>query len=389
MTSCLTYFDNSATTFPKPAAVAQAMTRYLLEEGGSYGRSSHARAFRASAVVERCRERLAQLMDISQVEHLCFTNNATHAANVILQGIDFAGSEAVTRAEVLISPLEHNAIARPLAQLEGCGLITVRQLPAGVDGVVQPDLIASVLTENTRLVIVNHQSNVNGAIQPLAKIRQAIGQIPLMADVSQSLGKLPVRVDEWGIDYLMFTGHKGLFGPPGTGGLFIRQPDTVKPLHLGGTGSNSEHLTMPEIMPDRFEAGTPNMVGIYGLLAALDNVPEPQHSRSDFFALMAAIEALPGYRIQRTENQDAQGEVISLLHDCIDAATLSWKLEKEFGIETRSGLHCAPLAHQFLNSFPDGTCRLSPSPLHTTADFDYLITALAAISRQSTRESRV
>ena len=385
MTSRLAYFDNSATTFPKPAAVAQAMTRYLLEDGGSYGRSSHARAFRASAVVERCRERLAQLMDISQVEHLCFTNNATHAANVILQGIDFASTETVTKAEVLISPLEHNAIARPLAQLEDQGLITVRQLPASADGVVQPDRIAPLLTDNTRLVIVNHQSNVNGAIQPLAQVKQAIGQIPLLADVSQSLGKVPVQVDEWGIDYLIFTGHKGLFGPPGTGGLFMRQPDTVQPLHLGGTGSNSEHLAMPESMPDRFEAGTPNMVGIYGLLAALDNAPEPQHSRSDFLALMAAIEALPGYRIQRTENPDAQGEVISLRHDCIDAATLSWQLEKTFGIETRPGLHCAPLAHRFLNSFPDGTCRLSPSPLHTTADFDYLVTALAAITGESGR----
>lgn len=385
MTSRLTYFDNSATTFPKPAAVAQAMTRYLLEDGGSYGRSSHARAFRASAVVERCRERLAQLMDISQVEHLCFTNNATHAANVILQGIDFATPETVTKAEVLISPLEHNAIARPLAQLEKQGLITVRQLPAGTDGVIQPDLIAPLVTDNTRLVIVNHQSNVNGAVQPLAQVKQAIGPIPLLADVSQSLGKLPVQVDEWGIDYLIFTGHKGLFGPPGTGGMFIRQPDTVQPLHLGGTGSNSEHLAMPESMPDRFEAGTPNMVGIYGLLAALENSPEPQHSRSDFFALMEAIEALPGYRIQRTENRDAQGEVISLLHDCIDAATLSWKLEKAFAIETRPGLHCAPLAHQFLHSFPEGTCRLSPSPLHTTADFDYLITALAAITGERGR----
>lgn len=377
----LTYFDNSATSFPKPVAVAQAMTRYLLEEGGSYGRSSHARAFRASAVVEDCRERLAQLMDIAQVEHLCFANNATHAANVILQGLDFTMSEASAKAEVLISPLEHNAIARPLAKLEESGLITVRHLPAGTDGVVQPEQIASLLTDSTRLIVVNHQSNVNGAIQPLAQIKQVIGRIPLLADVSQSLGKVPVCVDEWGIDYLIFTGHKGLFGPPGTGGLFIRQPANVQPLHLGGTGSNSEHLAMPETMPDRFEAGTPNMVGIYGLLAALENKPEPQHSRSDFFALLDAIESLPGYRIQRTENRDNQGDVISLLHDTIDSATLSWQLEKEFGIETRPGLHCAPLAHKYLHSFPGGTCRLSPSLLHTTADFDYLVTALASITR--------
>ena len=372
----LTYFDNSATSFPKPEAVAAAITHYLTEVGGNYGRSSHSRVFQASSVVENCRELLAELMGIKQVENLCFANNATHASNVLLRGLDFPKG-----SEVLISPLEHNAVARPLQCLADNGAITIKYLPAGKDGRIQASNIASVMTENTRLVIVNHQSNVNGLIQPLHEVRAAIGETPLMVDASQSLGKSPLCVDEWGIDYLIFTGHKGLFGPTGTGGFYIRDPDTVQPLHLGGTGSNSEHLTMPEVMPDRFEAGTPNIAGIYGLLAALKNPPQVLHTRDDFFALMDAIETIPGYSIQRASNPDDQGEVISLSHLSMDSGTLSWLLEKEFRIDSRSGLHCAPLAHQHLGSFPKGTCRLSPSPMHTTKDFDYLVNALSSISR--------
>lgn len=373
----LTYFDNSATSFPKPVAVAQAMTRYLTEVGGSYGRSSHSRAFESSSIVEECRERLAEMMCIERVENLCFANNATHAANVILQGLEFPKS-----SEVLISPLEHNAIARPLKMLEDSGQITIKYLPAGIDGRIQPENITSLLNENTRLVVVNHQSNVNGVIQPLEQIKAALGDIALMVDASQSLGKYPLCVDSWHIDYLVFTGHKGLFGPTGTGGFYIRQPKTVKPLHLGGTGSNSENLDMPTVMPDRFEAGTPNVAGIYGLFAALENCPESQHTRKEFFELMNAIEAIPGYRIQRTGNPDDQGEVISLSHADIDSGTLSWLLEKQFGIDSRSGLHCAPLAHQYLGSFPEGTCRLSPSPMHTPEDFHYLVNALHSIAQE-------
>ena len=373
----LTYFDNSATAFPRPVEVAQAMTRYLMEVGGNYGRSSHSRAFEASSVVEECREKLAEIMGIERVENLCFANNATHAANVIIQGLSFARG-----AEVLISPLEHNAIARPLKILEEQGKLTIKFLPAARDGLVDVELIPEHLNSNTQLVLVNHQSNVNGVIQPIQAIKQKIGDIPLLVDASQSLGKYPVCVDYWNIDYLVFTGHKGLLGPTGTGGFYIRRPETVTPLHYGGTGSNSENLNMPKVMPDRFEAGTPNIAGIYGLLAALENPPEPCHSRDEFLQLLAAINDFDGYHIQQTEDAEYQGEVISLTHDRIDCSTLSWLLEKQFQIDSRSGLHCAPLAHRHLGSFPDGTCRLSTSPMHTADDFRYLLNALATISRE-------
>ena len=375
----LTYFDNSATSFPKPAEVAQAMTRYLMEMGGNYGRSSHSRAFESSSIVEECREKLAGIMGIERVENLCFANNATHAANVIIRGLSFAEG-----AEVLISPLEHNAIARPLKMLEEQGKITIKFLPAAKDGLVEIDRIQQHLNSHTQLVVINHQSNVNGIIQPVEKIKQRIGDIPLLLDVSQSLGKYPVCVDYWQVDYLVFTGHKGLLGPTGTGGLYIRKPQTVTPLHYGGTGSNSENLEMPGVMPDRFEAGTPNIAGIYGLLAALEHPVEPAHTREEFLQLLAAINDLEGYSMQLAGNPENQGEVISLTHNRIDCSTLSWLLEKQFQIDSRSGLHCAPLAHRHLGSYPDGTCRLSTSPMHSAEDFQYLLNALATISREHT-----
>ncbi|UYM17729.1 aminotransferase class V-fold PLP-dependent enzyme [Endozoicomonas euniceicola] len=373
----LTYFDNSATSYPKPVEVMEAISHYLTEMGGSYGRSSHARAFESSSVVEACREKLAGLLDIEQVENLCFASNATHAANTILQGFSFPEG-----AEVLISPLEHNAVARPLAMLEQQGQISLKTLPAGRDGRVIPEQISDLVNSRTTLVVVNHQSNVNGVIQPVADIKAVVGNVPVLVDASQSLGKYPVHVDQWGIDYLIFTGHKALLGPTGTGGFYIREPHTIKPLLLGGTGSNSEHLEMPTVMPDRFEAGTPNIAGIFGLFAALEHPPKPRHSREDFLMLLEGIQAIDGFIVNRAIDSETQGEVISLTHTDLDAGTLSWRLEKQFGISTRSGLHCAPLAHQHLGTYPEGTCRLSPSVYHSPDDFAYLLGALKSITME-------
>ena len=373
----LTYFDNSATSYPKPVEVMEAISHYLKEMGGSYGRSSHVRAFESSSVVEACREKLAGLLDIEQVENLCFASNATHAANTILQGFSFPEG-----AEVLVSPLEHNAVVRPLAMLEQQGRISLKTLPAGRDGRVIPEQISDLVNSRTALVVVNHQSNVNGVIQPVAGIKEVVGKVPVLVDASQSLGKYPVHVDQWGIDYLIFTGHKALLGPTGTGGFYIREPHTIKPLLLGGTGSNSEHLEMPTVMPDRFEAGTPNIAGIFGLFAALEHPPKPRHSREDFLRLLEGIQAIDGLTVNRAIDPETQGEVISLTHTDLDAGTLSWRLEKQFGISTRSGLHCAPLAHQHLGTFPEGTCRLSPSVYHSPDDFAYLLGALRSITME-------
>lgn len=370
----LTYFDNSATSFPKPPEVAAAVSRYLSEIGGSYGRGASGRSFTVAKTIEQCRDGLAQELGVRKSEQVCFTANATQAANTIINGLDLEG------ARVLISPMEHNAITRPLEALRQAGKITLELLPAHQDGTIAIE--QATIPDDTRLVIINHQSNVNGVTQP-AQVLQALAQkAPLLLDASQSLGKLPFDIDLWGVDFVVFTGHKGLMGPTGTGGFWARHPENIQPLLLGGTGSNSEHFAMPETLPDRFEAGTPNIAGLFGLNAALANRPEPGCSRQCFHELLAAIRAIPAFRLYAADNLQQQGSVFSLTHTVLDSAELSWKLDTEFAIETRPGLHCAPLAHRHLGTNPHGTCRISLSPYHTSDDLGYLLESLEKLASQ-------
>ncbi|BDD12324.1 cysteine desulfurase (plasmid) [Fulvitalea axinellae] len=371
--NALTYFDNAATSFPKPVAVASAITEYLTETGGTYGRSAHGRAFRVSAEVEACRDALADALGTETPECVSFAHNATHASNLLLRGLNLKGT-------VWHSPMEHNAIMRPLEYLRKKRRIQLRELPAGSDGKIQLDKL-DLIGKDTALVVVNHQSNVNGVIQPLREIKKAIGETPILVDASQSLGNSPVKTDEWELDYVIFTGHKSLLGPTGTGGFFARHSDLPEPLLFGGTGSQSDSLDMPAFAPDKFEAGTPNVAGIFGLLGALQNRPEPEHTPDDFRKLLEEIEDLPQYEIYRAKSLLDQGETFSLRHRSIDVSELNARLYHDFGIETRSGLHCAPMAHRFLGTFPQGTCRVSLSPYHRPDDLAYLLDALKRIEK--------
>lgn len=364
------YFDNCSTSFPKPEAVATETVRYLTEVGGNYGRSSYSRVLEVSRTVETCRDELAELLHCADSDQVAFAQNATHAANTILQGLDLNG------AHILISPMEHNAIARILNALQEQGKITFETLPAGKDGRVDIAQIPDMIRDNTKLVIVNHASNVNGVIQPIKEIKEAIGAIPFMVDGAQSFGKERIMVEEWGIDYLAFTGHKALLGPTGTGGFYARNPELIRPLLYGGTGSRSESLEMPDFLPDRFQAGTPNIAGIYGLLAALENRPEPQHSSSDFKQLLDQIREIEGITLWCADDFENQCEVFSITHRDLNSSELSWRLFQDHSIETRPGLHCAPLAHETLGTMPVGTCRISLSPYHTKEDLDYLVDCL-------------
>ena len=277
------YFDNAATSFPKPAAVGEAVLRYLNEVGGPYGRSSYPRALEVSRTIEALRDRLAASFGLARAETLVFMPNATTAINTVLHGLLRGGGR------VLTSPLEHNAVMRPLAALAARSGVTFGVLPAHPDGKVDVARLAEALTPDVSLVVVNHQSNVNGLIQPLPEIREALGAVPLLVDASQSAGSIPIRFDAWRLDYLAFTGHKGLLGPTVTSGLCLRDPAALEPLIQGGTGSTSASYDMPDFAPDRFEAGTGNLAGLFGLLAALDHRPAPQHSRQDFLALVEGL----------------------------------------------------------------------------------------------------
>lgn len=367
------YFDNSATSFPKPPQVAVTMARYLDELGGPYGRSAYRRALEVSRNVERARDRLAAEFGIGRAEYLMFQPNATVGLNLVLQGLLRPGDE------VLVSPLEHNAVMRPLAAMKRLRGINWRVLPADSDGLVRVENLPGMLTPQTRLVVINHQSNVNGLIQPLREIRAAAGDVPILVDAAQSSGATELRVDDWKLDYLAFTGHKSLLGPTGTGGVFVRHPQNIEPLVYGGTGSVSESTGMPEFAPDIFEAGTGNIAGIFGLLAAVENAPPPRHTQSEFLAFIDAMAFLPGIRLLRAANPECQGNLFSFRHENLDPAEIATRLNDRFGIEVRAGLHCAPLAHQTLDTFPGGTVRLSPSRLHCAADFEQVLRALREI----------
>lgn len=374
-----TYFDNSSTSFPKPAAVAERMSDYLIHEGGTYGRAAYPRIVSATAKVEACRDALAGLLGVEEVEKVFFTSGATSGINAVLKTC-----WTIRTVKINVSPLEHNAVMRVLEGMKMTHMLQVRVLPGLPDGTVDLDKMRKLPFSKGEYFVINHQSNVNGVIQPIREIADFCytdDSHLIYIDASQSLGCIPIRADEWNLDSVFFSGHKGLLGPTGIGGFFDRYTEKESLYKHGGTGSNSESFDMPEALPDRFEAGTPNIVGIVGLLAAIEEKPEPAHTKADFLSMMDELERLPGIRLYRALDSERQGEVFSFVTDRLSPSAVADALYAKHGVEVRSGLHCAPLAHQTLGTFPTGTVRISPSPYHTPADFEYLVKAIADVCR--------
>ena len=369
------YFDNAATSFPKPKSVGKEMLEYIDKIGGSYGRSYYPNALKVANVVENVRDRLALLLNVKNVENVLFAPNATFGINTILNGL------SLKNCEILISPMEHNAVMRPLIRLRDEFNISIKHLPVERDGMILIEKIKSVLSKKISLVIINHQSNVNGIIQPIKRIKEEIGEIPLLVDLAQSLGEVKIDLDGWNIDFAAFTGHKGLLGPTGTGGFYIKNPKPIKPFSIGGTGSNSESFDYPEYMPDKFESGTPNIAGIFGMLGALRERPEEKHSHQDFLDFIENIRNMGGYKIYSAVNGKKQGRVFSINSKYMSCSELCHILSKKYKIATRAGLHCAPLAHKTLKTYPNGTLRISPSVYHVTEDFEYVLKALYEIKK--------
>src|SRR5690554_1821589 len=367
------YFDNAATSFPKPKEVSLYMSDYIAKQGGTYGRSAYPRAFEASVKVESLREELMSFLGTKNSSQIFFTFNATVGLNTLLFGMDLHD------CHILTSPLEHNATMRPLSKLAKEKNITFDYLPHGSDGKIDASKIDSVLKSSTRLIIINHQSNINGVIQPVQKIKAASGRIPVLLDLDQSAGHCDIELDNWDIDFAAFTGHKGLLGPTGTGGIYIKDPDKIEPLIYGGTGSNSDSFEMPSFIPDKYEAGTPNVAGLTGLLGALENRPVPLHTHEDFIELLDKISSIPQLTIFKAKNSNNQGPVFSINHCDYSCSEMAQILYDKYMIETRSGLHCAPLAHKTLGTFPSGTVRFALSVYHTKDDFDYLLSALRSL----------
>ncbi len=374
------YLDNAATTFPKPESVFKAMDHFSRDIGGNPGRSGHHRSLEAGRAVLRARDALAILLGVSNPSCVVLTKNATEALNIAIKGILGEGGHAV------VSCMEHNSVWRPLEGLGPRG-VTYSIVPCREDGRVDVAAAAEAITPKTRLLIFMHASNVVGTLLPVADLA-ALGRergIPLLVDAAQTAGCYPIHVERMGIDLLAFTGHKELFGPQGTGGLYIAEGLELAPLLEGGTGSNSRDPHQPDFLPDRFEAGTPNGVGLAGLHAGVEFVLAEgldrirSHAQELTARLLEGLRAMGHITVYGTADVADRVGIASFNVEGYDSSEVASLLDERFGICVRSGLHCAPLAHRSLGTLERGTVRASISYLSSPDDIDYLLDCLRTL----------
>jgi cysteine desulfurase / selenocysteine lyase len=392
------YLDNAATSFPKPPGVYEAMLRYGQQIGGTAGRGTYFEAAEGARLIRQCRRRLCTLINGEDPEHVIFTLNTTDALNLAIKGIAAARQRRGRSAHLITTVMDHNSVLRPFNRLagEGCEWTCVDADPA--TGLVDPDDIRRAIHPHTALVAIVHASNVTGIIQPIAEIGAICREreIPFLVDAAQSLGHIPVDVRAMNIDLLAMPGHKGLLGPLGTGALYIRPglESRLLPLREGGTGSRSEIETQPDTLPDKYEPGSQNAVGIVGLSEALAWIFQRggahfDHERSLIRLMLDQLLPLEdrGLRLLGPRHAPARVGVFSLIHDSLSAHELAILLEQR-GILGRAGLHCAPRAHALLGTRDGGAFRLSVGPFLTADDIREARDALAEVCRAASGAAR-
>ncbi len=378
------YFDNAATTFPKPEEVLKSQEQFYREIGGNPGRSGHVLSVEAGEKVEEAREAIAELIGAPDPLQIAFTYNASYALNMAIFGIIKEGDRVIT------STLEHNSVARPLRFAQQKMGVELEFVDCdSQSGVINLEDLEKKLKKKTKLAVFAHGSNVSGTIQPLKEIGQLTQKngTLLLVDAAQTTGTFPINVKEMKIDMLAFTGHKGLYGPMGTGGLYVRPGVDVSPVFRGGTGSRSEFDIQPEFMPDKLECGTPNAGGLAGLAAGVrfvinrgvEQIHEYEVGLTN--RLIQEISELPGLRIVGPVNGERLG-VISFVAEKYDVSEIGYRLDEEFNIMSRVGLHCAPWAHKTFGTFPNGTVRFSFSVFNTEQELDHGIYALKKILKR-------
>lgn len=376
------YLDNAATSWPKCPQVLAAMQQYLCECGGSPGRAGHGKSLTSSRMVYDTRDQLTSLFNAASTDRVVFAKNATEALNMLLFGFLNPGDHIVTSA------MEHNAVMRPLRQLEARG---VKLSVAACDGQGRLDLdtISHLLTAKTRLILINHASNVTGTIQPIAEIGALAKQagVRFAVDAAQTAGVCPLDMQQNAIDFLAFTGHKSLGGPQGTGGLALGPDVDLRPLIFGGTGSASESELQPEFLPDKLESGTLNAIGLAGLGAALNDLASfgidnvLLHEQKLLRRFRDGLRELPEISVYGPADPAESVGVLSLNVAGLPCDEVGARLEQQFGIFTRTGLHCAPAAHRSIGTLAKGTVRFSVSRFTTEAEIAAALAALANIGR--------
>jgi cysteine desulfurase / selenocysteine lyase len=375
------YFDNAATSWPKPEAVYKAAELQMRRMCGNPGRSGHTRTLEADRLIYKTREALAALFNVDDPARIIFALNATDALNLALKGFLKAGDH------VLFTSLEHNSVLRPLGTMRRDGLITTTMIPSSPEGYPDLDFLDQAYQPQTCLLVINHASNVIGTIAPLREMIESAHSrgVKVLVDAAQTAGILSIDLADLDIDLLAFTGHKSLLGPTGTGGLYVKTGLDLKPLREGGTGSQSELDLHPEHMPERLEAGTLNSAGLAGLLEGINFIRETgleqirEHETVLRRSLREQLLEIPRVKVYGPEEAAACVGSLSFTIQGTDCGEIGYILESSYGILCRTGLHCAPLAHQASGTFPGGTVRLSPGYFTTHDDIHYLGNAIREI----------
>ena len=380
------YLDQASTSFPKAPGVAQAMMDYLTMNGVNVNRGCYSSAYSAEEVIYETRQLLAELFHFSKCKNVIFTPNVTTSLNFILKGFLKPGDH------ILVSAMEHNAVMRPVVQLASSG-ISFDRIPCRTDGSMILEKVEELIRPETKAIVTLHASNVCGTRMPLDALGEICQrhQLYFVVDSAQTAGIVPINMDKMHIDALAFTGHKGLRGPQGTGGFLVSQElaEQMEPLISGGTGSVSHTEEIPNFMPDRFESGTPNLPGIYGLHEALlylkthslQAINEKELSLTGYFLeqLQALDDTGRHIRIIGKKDLTDRNAVVSIQTPEIDMSQVEWQLDNEYGVMTRVGLHCAPNAHKTLGTYPAGTIRFSFGPENTKNELDFAIQGLKKI----------
>ncbi|MFH1736929.1 MAG: aminotransferase class V-fold PLP-dependent enzyme [Actinomycetota bacterium] len=376
------YFDNAATTFPKPPGMSAAMAAFQDTIAANPGRSGHRMSVEAGRVLYEARDRLASLFGVNDPLRIVFTLNATMALNIAFAGLLKPGDHVVTTS------MEHNSVARPLRWLESTGVgLTIVEADRATGALEAGDIIEA-LKPSTKLVAMIHASNVTGTIIPVAEVGAETGKrgVVLLVDAAQTAGAVSINVDRMNIDLLAFTGHKSLFGPMGTGGLYVRPGLNLEPLLRGGTGSRSEEDIQPEFMPDRLESGTPNTVGAAGLRAGLRFIEETglpriiEHKKTLTKHFLNGLREIKGATVCGLTTPDNRLSIVALNirgRECSEVARL---LDERYGILVRAGLHCSPWAHKTIGTYPSGAIRFSFGYFNTEDEIDASLAALAELS---------
>jgi len=380
------YLDNAATSYPKPKEVLEAVMDFMNNIGASPGRSGHRLSIEAGRILYQCRENLAELFHASDPLRIIFTSNATESINLALKGLLYAGDHVIT------SSMEHNSVMRPLRELEKSG-VKVQVIPCSPDGFLNPKDVENATKDNTVLIVLNHASNVTGTLLPVAQIGKIARKknILFLVDAAQTAGSYPVNIEKDNIDLLAFTGHKSLFGLTGTGGLVLGERvdiHRIAPLKTGGTGSRSESEVHPGFLPDKYESGTPNIAGLAGLNAGtayilkkgIHQIQQYEINLTD--KLISGLKEIRGVAVYGNNQNEERTPVISFTIENQSPSDIGLRLDEEYSIMCRVGLHCSPAAHNTIGTFPVGTVRFSMSIFNNTNDVEEAIKAVKEIAKR-------